>query len=153
MHIQFSSWSPCEHGLTSGAHNEERTTLNTVREPTFCPSMPKYGSMVVWQLNSANKLIYTFTATVTSCAIHAYVSCLPVVSRFANMYYHMVIALSRFLAKGWFTCNIEHCTLLLIMGPCLTYTYTVFKICLLPCACMCSKVMRLVTSLCVCMYV
>ena len=28
--------------LTAGAHNEkERLTLNTVREPTFRPSMPK----------------------------------------------------------------------------------------------------------------
>ena len=37
--------------------------------------------MVVWQLSSVNKLVYKCIATVTSCAIHAYVSCLHMVSR------------------------------------------------------------------------
>ena len=36
------------------------------------------------------------------------------------MYYPiLVIALSRFLVKGWFTLRIECCTLLLVVGSCL----------------------------------
>ena len=36
----------------------------------------------------------------------------------ANVLPYLVIVLSRFLAKGWFTHSIECCTLLLVMGSC-----------------------------------
>ena len=59
--------------------------------------------MVVWQLSSVNKLVYTCTATVTSI-------CKSWLVGGKHVLPYLVIVLSRFLAKGWFTCSIEHCT-------------------------------------------
>ena len=71
--------------------------------------------MEVWQLSSANMLVYSCTATATvKIALYSIVYKWLVGGKHVLPY--LVIVPSRFLAKGWFMRSIECCTLLLVMG-------------------------------------